>query len=347
MTISGVHTALGRGHLLLLGLLVLAMLAAGCSPYRVVSNQVFRFSEKNVVPRALAADDLRIDCATALTFTGPVMSLSRLGTNVERMGILTWMGSGLCAEQQAVELELAYLRALQQQDPIRAQDIRTAQKRVNALAAYREYEAWKLFERLYHDPTPEHCPELRSDTDELAFLVGLMAGIQATVNAVQGGTGVAVPRELGPRAVKLSVCVNDEKWWNLPTAMHAALWQAIPIFAPEQMQEPPLVTLQRVATRGKRDGVRLGHAVWALIAANAGDHEQVRTVLHDFVDLPPDWKPDPRYRILDVVATEIMLALSDRVWTIQTGHRTPFGALGRLPDDPLPGKHYDISDLFE
>lgn len=327
-------------------LLLLVLASAACSPYRLVSDQVFRFSEQNVVPLALAADDLRVDCAAALTFTGPLMSMERIGTKSDRVGILVWMGSGLCAELQAIESELAFLRAMQQHDPVRAQDARIAQKRAHALAANREYQAWKLFERFYRNPTPERCPKLRNVTDELAFLVGLMAGAQATVNAVQGGI-TDIPRDLAPQAVKLSVCIDDEKWWNLPSAMRAALWQAVPMFAPENLSEPPLVTLERVAARGKRDGVRLGHAVWALIADNSGDRSQVRAVLRNFADLPPGWQPNPRYRILDVAATEIMTALSDRIWTESTGHRTPPGALGRLPGDAPHSPPDDISDLLE
>ena len=53
------------------------------------------------------------------------------------------------------------------------------------------------------------------------------------------------------------------------------------------------------------------------------------------------------YRMLDVVATQQVLAVSDRLWTEGTGSRTPVGGLGTFWDDKSPAEEaLDIDDLL-
>jgi len=54
------------------------------------------------------------------------------------------------------------------------------------------------------------------------------------------------------------------------------------------------------------------------------------------------------YRMLDVVATKMLLNLSDRMWTEATGARTPLGGLGTFWDDAKPASKLsiDIDDLL-
>ena len=51
--------------------------------------------------------------------------------------------------------------------------------------------------------------------------------------------------------------------------------------------------------------------------------------------------------MLDVVATQQVLAVSDRLWTEATGSRTPVGGLGTFWDDVAPeAEALDIDDLL-
>jgi hypothetical protein len=51
---------------------------------------------------------------------------------------------------------------------------------------------------------------------------------------------------------------------------------------------------------------------------------------------------------LDIVATQQILAVSDRLWTEATGSRTPIGGLGTFWDDASPAEEaLDINDLLE
>lgn len=317
---------------LLLILLLLATLLAGCSPYKIVGVQGFRFGEKLVLPRELAGQDLHGSCAAAHAFTPLTLGLEHTGAKGDRMIAMALFASGFCTGFEAQEQELAVLRALRNQQPLPAQDARIVQKRLYQRAARRELMAYQRFLSAYGDRPEGDCPTFANDTDELIYLAGLLAGLQAMVNSVQAGQMGEVPQDIPPKTVARSRCIAAGKWWDLPEAMRTAIWSVLPLLAPEDVP-PPMLTLQRIAAQGKQGGVRLGHVVWALAASNAGDIVTTRAVLRDFVAVDAHWQPDPQYRILDVIATEMMQAVSDQLWTVATGHRTPFGGLGTFWDD--------------
>ena len=57
---------------------------------------------------------------------------------------------------------------------------------------------------------------------------------------------------------------------------------------------------------------------------------------------------NPQAVLLDIVATQQVLAVSDRLWTEATGSRTPIGGLGTFWDDASPAEEaLDINDLLE
>lgn len=197
---------------------------------------------------------------------------------------------------------------------------------------------------MYGDLPEGKCPKYRNEFDELVYIVGLLSGVQAMINDAQANQFLNISRDIAPKTIYQARCINGRKWWDLPDAMQAALWQVAPMLAPAELKETPMATLQRVAARGKQDGVRLGHVVWAMAAVNSGDYAAARIALRDFAAIDASWQPDAQYRILDVIAGEIMQAVSDRLWTEAVGHRTPMGALGTFWDE-TPAK-LDIEDLL-
>lgn len=339
---AGMSGHVRRGALLLA--VLAAALLAGCSPYKIAGDQLFRFGEKQIFPHELAGQDLGIGCAAAIAFTGPAIGFETVGTNVDQLGEMILLTSGVCVELEALEHELAFLRAMRLQQPVPAQDARIAQKRLHILAAKRERLAYQRFQKMYGDLPEGKCPKFRNDFDELVYIVGLLAGVQAMVNDAQANQFLNISRDIAPKTIYQSRCINGRKWWDLPDAMQAALWQVAPMLAPAELKESPMATLHRVAARGKRDGVRLGHVVWAMAAVNSGDYAAARAALRDFTAIDASWQPDAQYRILDVIAGEIMQAVSDRLWTEAVGHRTPMGALGTFWDD-VPAQA-DIEDLL-
>lgn len=310
---------------------VLALLA-GCSPYKFAGDQLMRLGEKVIVPHELAGDDLGIGCRAATAFLPPTIAFQGVGTDVDHVAVLLLLTSGVCIERENLENELAFLRAMHRQDPTPGQDARIVQKRGHLLAAKREFAAYRRFIRQYGVPREGHCPGFRDDFDELVFMVGLLAGVQAMINDAAAGGIIQVPRDIAPNVAHMVNCLHGEKWWNLPNGVRAALWYTAPMFAPEGAD--PAKMMADVAQQGGREGVRLGHVIWAMTTYNGGDYATTRRAIREFVEAGKQYPPNPRYHILDNIAGELILAVSDRIWSEQAGYRTPMGALGTFPDDP-------------
>ncbi len=325
------------------------MFTAGCSTfytkaYKITGNQVFRFGEKEMVPYLLAYDDTNMACAAGVALTPLLMSFEAVGADPNQLAIMVYTAAGLCAENEGLEQELRYLRAAQQQNIPEAQDARIAQKRWHALAATRQYVGYQRFVAHYGEMPKGRCPKnLDSDFDQLMYLVGILAGVQAVLNDSMSEQAVGVPRDIAAKVERMAVCVNSAKWWGLPQGLRAALWSIMPMLAPEGAK--PRETLAQVAKQGERSGVRLGHAIWALVAVGDGDVELTKNIIRDFANAGRTAKLDPNFKMLDAMAAQMILAVSDRLWTEATGTRTPMGGLGTFWDDK-PKSAGNIDDLL-
>lgn len=320
-----------------------SVLLAGCSPYKFVGDHVMRFGEEAIVPATLADDDPVTACRAAEAFAAAAISFEGVGTDVNRIAVLLFTATGVCAEGDALAAELAYLRGLQQRDTVMASDARVRQKRMHELAARRQYKGWQRFTAVYGDLREGQCPKkFRNTFDETVFLVGLVAGVQAVLNDTQIGQAVGVPRDIALRAAHLSTCLDNEKWWNVPLSIQAALWAILPPMAPDGVD--PMALLEQNARIGAARGVRLGHVVWALSAHGSGDGETAKRAIRDFASSTPG-SLSREHRLLDRIAEGVIIGLSDRIWTEATGVRTPMGGLGTFPDDPAPAQS-NIDDLL-
>lgn len=306
-------------------LLACALLLAGCSPWRIVGDQVVAFAEDDVIPRALREDDIVTACHGAEAMTSPVLAFTTVGTDVRRLAVLAHVGTALCAEQRILEAELAYLRAMHRQDPYAADDARVTQKRLHALAAQR---AWNTAND-YFGTVAGQCPAFRDDLDELVYLVGLVAGLQAVMNDSLGGQQAGVSLDVIPQVARGTTCLDSRRWWGAPEAIRTGLWVALPALGPEGVD--PMAQLELNAHREAPGGVRLAHMAWALAAWSGNDRALTEQVLADFVASGNRYPAPAAYRLVDRFTEDFMLALSDRIWTEATGHRTPPGAFGTFP----------------
>lgn len=325
-------------------LCVLLALVSACSPYKVAGDHLMRFSKKVIVPHELGGTDLGIGCRAVMSWTAPGIAFEQVGTDVNQIGELLQLTAGVCSEMESLEYELAFLRAMRAQQPYVAQDARIEQKRALAVAARREYAAYKRFIRHYGTPEEGKCPAFKTDFDELVYMVGMLAGVQAMINDAQTGQFISVPRDIAPAITHMVNCIDGEKWWDIPSGVRAAIWHTIPLFAPENVNAMEI--MERVAKRGEHDGVRLGHVIWAMASVNSGDTANAKRAIRDFSSVGDSYVPNPKYRILDTIAGDIMLAISDRIWTEQAGHRTPIRGLGTFPDDPPKSAPGGIDDLL-
>lgn len=332
---------------LCIALLAVGALAVttGCSmAYKIAGGQIMRFGEKEMVPYLLAYDDTPMACAAGEALTPLLMTFEAVGSDPNQLAIMVFTAAGLCAEADALKEELRYLRAVQQQNIPEAQDARISQKRSHELASRRQYIAYQRFVQHYGEMPKGKCPKnLDNDFDELMYIVGILAGVQAVLNDTQSDQAVNVPRDIAAKVERMAVCVDSKKWWGVPQGLRAALWSILPMLAPEGAK--PMETLAQVAKQGERSGVRLGHAIWGLVALGNGDKALAKNIIRDFANAGRTTKTDPNFKMLDAMAVQMVLAMSDRLWTEATGTRTPMGGLGTFWDDK-PKSAGNIDDLL-
>lgn len=338
-------TALSRGLPVLL-FAAMALLLAGCGnlPYRMAGNQLMTFGKKEMAPYLMTFDDVPMLCGTAESLTPVLMTFEAVGTNPDQMAVMVYMGAALCAETEAAEQELRYLRALRAGRYDEAKDARIAQKRAHALAAKRQQVSYQRFLAYYGDLPEGQCSKkLKTDVDELIYLLGMVSGVKALLNDVQSDNAVGVDKDIAPKILYWTQCLDSAKWWEIPSGMRSTVWNFVPMLAPEGAT--PMEDLARVAKVGEAAGVRLAYAIWALSGFGNGDMENTRRAIREFAAAADKHPIDQRYLILDAVSTEIIRGISDNMWTNATGMRTPVGALGTFWDDK-PKSSGNIDDLL-
>lgn len=319
-------------------------LLQGCSIYRIAGNQVIKFSKNEMVPYLLTHDDTQMACAAGEALTPLLMTFEAVGSDPNQMAIIIYTASGMCAESEALTNELRSMRATKQQNIAEAQDARIAQKRWHELAARRQYVAYQRFLKFYGEPAQGECSkELDDDIDQLMYLVGLIAGLQSVLNDTQSGQAVGVPRDIAAKVERMAACVDNDKWWGVPQGIRAALWNILPTLGPSDAK--PMELLAQSARQGAERGVRIGHALWALSAQGKGNTALAKNIIRDFTAARRTVNVDPKHRMLDAMAEQMIVAMSDRLWTEATGTRTPIGGLGSFWDDK-PKSTGNIDDLL-
>ncbi|MCB9536224.1 MAG: hypothetical protein H6704_08160 [Myxococcales bacterium] len=324
---------MSRIRLPLAGVAMLAALATGCSLKAMTGDMMSEYTVDELTPFLLASDDLGMACETGVSMGSYLMSFERVTDAPNKAAVSTLVTAGACAQIEAWEAELRSLRALHAGDAAGAQDARIAEKRANAVAARRFYRAWKYLVAEYGVPG-ETCPELEDESDELIWLLGMLAGVQATQHD-RGANGMAgVPLDVPRQAARGVQCLNNEKWWGVPRAVSAAVWTSIPGAGPEGVD--PWARLAEASALGVKAGVRVALAVEAQAAAAAGKSDKVRAAIKAYAAAIEEAPARGRFSLLDHNATVQVQVLSDRLWTEGTGHRTPVGALGTFWDDAPP-----------
>lgn len=325
-------------------LLVLTILAMqGCSViYKTTGDVLVNYSEDEMVPYLMGSSDTEMACASGEALTPLLMSFQSVGAHPEKLGVLVNVVAGSCAEQQSVEAQLAYIRALDQGNVAEAQDARIRQKRHARLAAKRQYKAFQLAIGQYGEAENGTCPRLRSEFDGLVWMFGQLGGVQALLNDATAEGAVGVPRNIAARAERGVACLDNDKWWGLPNGIRAALWNTLPMLKPDGRNA--WQTLEKSVDQGFDNGIRLASALYALAAEGKGDRQRMRKAIREFANA--DIEVNERYRMLDAMAKVLITNTSDKMWTRATGKRTPVGGLGTFWDDKQPGSDVNIDDLL-
>lgn len=313
--------------------------------YKTTGDVMQGFSRNHTVPYLMESDDLAMGCAMSEATAPLLMSFGRVTDEPDQLAVMLYLSAGGCADEQAREHELAALAALHAMDGTAAQDAMIRQKRAHVLAAERYFRGWQHFQAHYGDPATEECPAFDDEMDEFIYMAGLLSGLQALNAQIQSTSSIGVPANIGSVVARATSCLENEQWWGAPMALRATVWAMIPGAQPAG--EDAFERLAIADEQGEAAGVRLAHVFHAIAAMNKGDEAMVRQVIRDHAKSLETTPSNEQWRFVDALATDMIVAVSDRLWVENTGHRTPFGQLGTFWDDqPENVETMDLDDLL-
>ena len=320
----------------LLTLALMGTVLSGCSAinnmmYKTTGDVMQGFSRDHTVPYLLESNDLAMGCAMSEATAPLLMSFGRVTTEPDQLAVMLYLSAGGCAEERAREHELASLGAMKNREADRAQDAIIQQKRALSLAATRYFQGWKHHNSFYGKPVEGECPGLDDDLGEFIYLAGLLSGLQALNAEIQSTSSIGVPKNIGSTVARATQCLDNEKWWGAPMALRATVWAMIPGALPSG--EDPFVRLEIADEQGEEAGVRISHVFHAIAAQNKSDHERLRSVIRSHAEAIEETPSNEHWEMVDAMATQMIFAISDRLWMENTGHRTPMGQLGTFWDD--------------
>lgn len=327
-----------------------SVLLSGCGVvnhmiYKTTGDVMQGFSRNHTVPYLMESSDLAMGCAMSEATAPLLMSFGRVTSEPDQLAVMLYLSAGGCAEEQAREYELAGLASMNARNANEAEDAMIRQKRAYTLASERYFKAWKHHNAYYGEPGNGECPDFDDDMDEFIYLAGLLSGLQALNAQIQSTSSIGVPANIGSVVARATGCLENDKWWGAPMALRATVWAMIPGALP--MGEDAFERLEIADKQGKEAGVRLAHVFHAIAALNKGDQDMVKNVIREHARSLDETPADEQWRFVDAMATNMIVAISDRLWVEHTGHRTPMSQFGTFWDDKQEAvETMDLDDLL-
>jgi len=323
--------------------LVFTLLNGCTSLYTAAGKGASSFGQDVMMPYLLTTGDMQLACATGESL-GPVLaSFGSYTSDIQKLSVLTNLIGGLCAHEEAQEAHLDFLRLAKDGQITAAQDARTRSKRLHTIAADRQYNGYKALATIYGE-IGNDCPMFSDDSGELTWILGTMSAVQAVLSDSAGGGEIGVPRNLAPRAIRAASCLDTPKgnkqWWGLPKAIIALLSSIIPGAGEEGVDQWEQMAI--AVQIGELEGVRISRALMAIGAENAGKTKLLKKLIHDQAESIKRIAPNREFRLLDTIATTMIIGLSDSLWMAEKGHRTPHRELGTFWDDENNEDSLDI-----
>ncbi len=313
------QTAIAATCLLMTGLPL-----AGCAA------MLDRAVVERVVVEAARVPDVDKACALGQSLGHAISSVGNRATP-HRAILIAEVTSAFCSEGRAWESELdasrarTNLEALGEARIAEATDASLVARRAHVQAARRFFRAYQQVEPRYGQ-VGQDCPALSAD-DQLVYLLGLFAGLQAVLHDRAGSAQANIPLDILPPIARASRCLDDATWWYVPSAMQASVQAMLPSAAPSSTN--PWNMLEASASRGESSGVRLARALQVRLSAIADHGNELADGIRSFAASRANTPQDPAWALLDEYARTVVLHESDLLWTSTTGHRTP--VLGELP----------------
>lgn len=313
--------------------------------YKTTGDVMQGFSRNHTVPYLMQSQDLAMGCAMSEATAPLLMSFGRVTDEPDQLAVMLYLSAGGCAEEQAREYELDGLAALKGLKAEEAEDAMIRQKRAYVLASERYFRAWQHHNAHYGEVGTGECPAFDDDMDEFIYLAGLLSGLQALNAQIQSTSSIGVPANIGSVVARGTGCLDNDKWWGTPMALRATVWAMVPGAQPQG--EDAFERLQIADEQGENAGVRLPHVFHAIAAINKGDQQLLREVIREHAESLEEDAANEDWRFVDSMATNMIVAMSDRLWMENTGHRTPLGQLGTFWDDRQEAvETMDLDDLL-
>lgn len=331
-------------------LVVLMAVMAGCANpiYKVTGDVLNAYSRTHATPYVLEMDDIRMACSLGQSVDPLLTSFERVNSSNPETGGLMQLLAGLCIEERAVEEELRYLRARYQDNSEELRDARTNSARLYGLTAQRRLETFNRINEAYEfDPAADElqCPCMRDDQDELTFMVGLLSGAQAVLDDAKARGRAGVSRSLAPQIERAASCLDNEKWAGIPRNIRAVIWVLLPDTRPADDIDPWQVMADNRDIAIDR-GLRTAFALELAMAENVGNDEVIAESLAALAASEDGFELWEEYALVDLIGKQVALYVSDRVWTSNSGYRTPGGRFGRVDDTRPERDDSDIDDLL-
>lgn len=336
----GISSGLAGSVARLKGIFVALALSVGLSGCGALNHMMYKttgdvmqgFSREHTIPYLMQTGDLAMGCAMSEATAPLLMSFGRVTDEPDQLAVMLYLSAGGCAEEQGREHELAALAAMYEGNGNAAEDAMIRQKRAYALASRRYFQSWQHLNAFYGEPGTGECPGFDDDMGEFIYLAGLLSGLQALNAEIQSTSSIGgVPKNVGSVVARAASCLDNDKWWGAPMALKATVWTMMPGALPEG--EDAFERLAAADRQGEEAGVRLSHVFHAIAATNKGDDAQVKAVVRQHARSLDDRAANENWAFVDAMATNMIVAISDRLWVENTGHRTPLGQLGTFWDD--------------
>lgn len=319
-------------------LAITALTMGGCALIESnVSSTTLSIIEDGFTPPTLKMGDVEMACNFSVVNTPLVGAARNFYGDPSLIETVMLSSAGVCSENQAMTDEMRYLRASRDKRADEALDARIAQKRHLTIAAHRQYAAYTRMrdklEQKYFFKYGSNCPAFKRDFDELVYLLGSVAGLQAMQNDIAAQQSVGVPTDTAPIVERAMGCLDNNKWWGVPQAARAVVWSIIPGGTEGKDVKG---TFESSMKLGEAKGVRLSHVMAAVAAQSTDDSARLREIIKRFSSVQ-GFTPNKDYRLLDAIAESQIQNISDRMWTQNTGTRTPIASLGKFWDDKAGG----------
>ena len=319
-------------------LAISALTMGGCALIESnVSSTTLSIIEDGFTPPTLKMGDVEMACNFSVVNTPLVGAARNFYGDPSLIETVMLSSAGVCSENQAMTDEMRYLRASRDKRADEALDARIAQKRHLTTAAHRQYAAFTRMrdklEQKYFFKYGSNCPAFKRDFDELVYLLGSVAGLQAMQNDIAAQQAVGVPTDTAPIVDRALGCLDNTKWWGAPQAARAVVWSIIPGGGDGKDIQG---TFEASMKLGEAKGVRLAHVMAAVAAQSTDNNARLRELIKRFANTQ-GFTPNKDYRLIDAIAESQIQNISDRMWTQNAGTRTPIASLGKFWDDKVGG----------